>query len=86
MNNPGYGQNPFANPPPPPRQQQQQQQQPYSLPPSSYPQSNYGEREALNDPYASQNSSTTRLAGSPGYYDHWPRLQPSICFLRRLSF
>jgi len=64
MNNPGYGQlaNPFANPPAPGPARQQQ-----GLPPASYGQQpRYGETEALNDPYGSQNSSTTRLAGTPG--------------------
>ncbi|KAF8831305.1 1,3-beta-glucan synthase [Lentinula edodes] len=67
MSNPGYGQtNPFANPPSGPGRQQQ----PYGLPPSSYSQPRYGEPEASpNDPYGSQNSSTTRLAGAPAYYD-----------------
>ncbi|KAF9069635.1 1,3-beta-glucan synthase [Rhodocollybia butyracea] len=51
MNHPGYGQ---ANP-----------FDGNSLPPL-YPQPRYGEQEAL-DPFGSQNSSTTRLAGSPGY-------------------
>lgn len=66
MNNPGSGQpNPFANPTGPARQQ------PYGFPPSSYPQQpRYGEEPLLNDPYGSQNSSTTRLAAaSPGLYD-----------------
>lgn len=78
MNNPGYGQlaNPFANPPAPGPGRQQQ-----GPPPSSYGQQpRYGETEALNDPYGSQNSSTTRLAGTPGTpssYDQNGQFLPS---------
>lgn len=83
MSNPGYGQtNPFANPPSGPGRQQQ----PYGLPPSSYSQPRYGEPEASpNDPYGSQNSSTTRLAGAPAYYDQNNNCQYHQCGTRNLA-
>ncbi|KAL0581746.1 1,3-beta-D-glucan synthase [Marasmius crinis-equi] len=53
--------NPFANSPA--RQQQFPQ-------PQQQPRRDYGEPEAAaTDPYGAYNSSTTRLAGAPGYYD-----------------
>ncbi|KIY70916.1 glycosyltransferase family 48 protein [Cylindrobasidium torrendii FP15055 ss-10] len=63
----GYGappdsRNPFSNPQQPPGQQ------PYGGPRRDYD----AESDGGGDPYGSYNSSTTRLAGGPGYYDQTP--------------
>lgn len=60
-NDPRAAQNPFAQP-----------QQPQQFPNPSYPQPrrDYGESESsAADPYGTYNSSTTRLAGSSGFFD-----------------
>ncbi|KAF9264686.1 glycosyltransferase family 48 protein [Marasmius fiardii PR-910] len=57
-----FQQNPFANPPARPQQ--------FPQPHPQQPRRDYGEPEAAaTDPYGAYNSSTTRLAGAPGYYD-----------------
>lgn len=59
--------NPFVNaaqrPPGPPLQQQN------SAPQFPQPRRDYDTDSELGDNYGSYNSSTTRLAGSPGFYD-----------------